>query len=78
MMMALLLLGVPSRRRQSHSARGRGLVILVFLVGCGGGGSGGNGGKTGGTPAGSYTITVKATSSSPQLSHTLNVALAVQ
>jgi hypothetical protein len=55
-------------------------MLLVFFaagMGCGGSSSGG-GGKTGGTPAGSYTITVTATSASPQLSHTANLAVTVQ
>jgi trimeric autotransporter adhesin len=59
---------------------GLGVMLLVFFsagIGCGGGSSSGNV-KTGGTPAGNYTITVTATSASPQLSHTANVAVTVQ
>jgi hypothetical protein len=40
---------------------------LLFLVGCGGGSTstgGGGGGSTGGTPAGTYIVTVTATSGS--------------
>jgi subtilase family serine protease len=74
----IFFLGVPSRRRRGM--QGLGLMLLVFFaagMGCGGSSSGG-GGKTGGTPAGSYTITVTATSASPQLSHTANLAVTVQ
>jgi hypothetical protein len=64
------------------SSRGRTLphVQVFFAAGMGGGGgsSSGSGGKTGGTPAGSYTITVTAISASPQLSHTAIVAVTVQ
>jgi subtilase family serine protease len=75
----IFVLGVPSRRRR-HLA-GLGLVLLVFFaagVGCGGGSSSGGSTKTGGTPAGSYSITVTAASTSPALSHTANVTVAVQ
>jgi hypothetical protein len=78
MLAGVFLLGVPSRRRRRVA--GLVLTVLVFLtagVSCGGSGSNG-GGKTGGTPAGSYTITVTATSSAPQLSHTANLAVTVQ
>jgi FG-GAP-like repeat len=77
MLAGIFLLGVPSRRRRR--AAGLALMVLVFLtagVSCGGSGS--SGGKTGGTPAGSYTITVTATSSIPQLSHTANLVVTVQ
>jgi subtilase family serine protease len=75
----IFVLGVPSRRRRYLA--GLGLMLLVFFaagVGCGGGSSSSGSTKTGGTPAGSYTITVTAASTSPALSHTANVTVAVQ
>ena len=79
-LLGVFLLGVPSHRRRRVA--GLALIVLVFLlagVSCGGGGSNsGSGGKTGGTPAGRYTFTVTATSTSPQVSHTANVVVTVQ
>jgi hypothetical protein len=75
----IFLLGVPSRRRRHVASLG--LMLLVFFaagLGCGGGSSSSGNAKTGGTPAGSYTITVTATSTTPALSHTANVAVTVQ
>lgn len=73
-LVAVFLLGVPSRRRRRVA--GLGLMVLVsFAAGMG---CGGSSGKTGGTPAGSYTITVTAASTSPGLSHTANVVVTVQ
>ncbi len=72
----ICFLGLPSRRRR---ITGLGLMLLVFFaagVGCGGGSSSSGSVKTGGTPKGSYSITVTATSGS--LSHTSNVAVTVQ
>jgi len=73
----ICFLGVPSRRRR---ITGLGLMLLVFFaagVGCGGGSSSGGGSaQTGGTPKGTYNITVTATSGS--LSHTASVAVTVQ
>jgi hypothetical protein len=59
---------------------GLGLMLLVFFaagVGCGGGSSSGGNTQTGGTPAGSYTITVTGTSGS-LTPHTAAVTLTVQ
>jgi hypothetical protein len=73
----IFVLGVPSRRRR-HLA-GLGLMLLVFFaagVGCGGGSSSSGSTKTGGTPAGSYSVTVKASSGST--SRTTAAALTVQ
>jgi subtilase family serine protease len=73
----ILVFGVPSRRRR-HLA-GFGLMLLVFLAvgtACGGGSSSGGSVKTGGTPAGSYSIAVTATSGSQ--SRTATVAVTVQ
>jgi hypothetical protein len=71
----IFFLGGPSRRRLP----GLGLMLLVFFaagLGCGGGSSSGGSAQTGGTPKGSYRITVTATSGA--LSHTANVAVTVQ
>jgi len=60
------------------------LVIFsfVFMTACGGGSSnnGGGGNPSGGTPAGTYTITVSATASSGgvNIAKTANVTLTVQ
>jgi subtilase family serine protease len=68
------VMGTPSRRRWS------GLLGLLFLtlvaagISCGGGSSSHT--SNPGTPTGSYTITVTATSGS--LTHTTNVAVTVQ
>jgi subtilase family serine protease len=72
-----LLLGVPARRRRRVA--GLGLMLLVFFaagVGCGGSSSGGGSTKTGGTPAGTYSVTVTATSGS--LSQNAGVVLIVK
>ncbi len=75
----IFFLGVPDHRRRRLG--GLGLMLLVFVAagaGCGGGNSTSGGStKTGGTPAGTYTITVTATggSQSPQ---TKAVTLVVQ
>jgi len=76
LLVGVFLLGIPSRRRRRMA--GLGVMLLVFFaagMGCGGGGSS-SGTKTGGTPAGSYTIAVTATSGA--LSHTANVVVTVQ
>ncbi len=61
----IFLLGVPQRRRRIS---GLGIMLLVFFaagVGCGGGSSSTGGStQTGGTPAGTYTVTVTATAGS--------------
>ena len=75
----MFFLGVPARRRRRVA--GLGLMLLVFFaagVGCGGGSSNSGGGSTtsGATPAGTYSITVTATSGS--VSHTQLLTLIVQ
>jgi hypothetical protein len=47
---------------------------LIFLAACGGGSSSSGGGQPG-TPAGSYTVTISATSGS--LTHTIPVAMTI-
>jgi FG-GAP-like repeat len=78
-LLGLFLLGVPSRRRRGVA--GLGLMVLVLFaagMGCGGGSGGSGGGMTGGTPKGRYTITVTASSASPQRSHAAAVAVTVR
>ena len=59
-----------------------GLIVIAFLatgIGCGGGnssGGGGSGSTDPGTPLGSYTVTVTATSGS--VTHTTSFQLVVQ
>jgi len=70
-----------SRRKKLLGMLLVGLIIfgLLFLAACGGSGSsngGGSGGGGGGTPAGIYTITIKASAGSTV--HTTNVTLTVQ
>ena len=75
----VFMLGIPSSRRRRMT--GIGLMLLVFFaagVGCGGGNSSNSSVKTGGTPAGTYTITVNAASTSPAVSRTTNVTVTVQ
>lgn len=81
---AVFLIGIPRRRFR----RGLGLwslaVFLLILPACGGGGSGGSGSGAGGggantdpgTPAGSYAITVTATSG--PFTHSTSFQLVVQ
>lgn len=75
---AMVLGGIPSRRRWL------GLFALVLLAtaigaaGCGGGGGGSTPQqKVQGTPAGTYTITITGTGANTGASHTLNVSLTV-
>ena len=76
---AVILGGIPSRRRRSFT------IFLIVLgiaatgaVGCGGGGGGTPQQKIQGTPAGSYTITVTGSGTSTGISHTLSVSLTVK
>jgi hypothetical protein len=69
----LFLLMNPSRRRQSTLL---GLLILALIVTLPSCSSGGGGGGNGGTPAGTYTVTVTAASGS--LSHSANFTLVIQ
>jgi subtilase family serine protease len=73
----VFILGGPSRRRRYIASLG--LMLLVFVAagaGCGGGSSSSNAQKTGGTPAGSYNVTVTATSGS--VSRPATVVVTVQ
>ena len=76
---AILLGGIPSRRRWIGLL---GLVLLATIVsaaGCGGGSSSGTvQQKQQGTPAGSYTITVTGTGANTGTVHTATVGLIVQ
>jgi hypothetical protein len=76
---AILLGGIPLRRRWIGLL---GLVLLatvVGAVGCGGGsGSGPAQQKQQGTPAGTYTITVTGTGATSGISHTTTLTLVVQ
>jgi hypothetical protein len=77
------MFGIPARRRSWNTMLGM-LALLVALAGsvtaCGGGGgnggSGGGGGGIAGTTAGSYTVTITATSGTA--ADTGTVALTVQ
>ena len=68
---AVVLCGVPSRRRRRSVVLGLLLVAsITTIVGCGGGGGGGSG-----TPAGTYSITVTGTG--PSTSHSTTVSVTV-
>ena len=73
----VFLLGVPSKRRRWSTLLS--LVVVAFLVmglGCGGGGSSGGGNHDPGTPLGTFTVTVTATSGT--LTHNASFKLVVQ
>ena len=77
---AVLLGGIPSKRRRWTSLFA--LVLLAMVVGAAGCGGGGGGGtppvqKQQGTPAGSYTITVTGTGMTSTTTHTAVVSLTV-
>jgi hypothetical protein len=59
----VFLPGSPRVKRVRFGA-GMMTVFLVLLCSCGGGGGSGGGGNSGGTPAGTYQLTVTATSGS--------------
>jgi hypothetical protein len=70
--LACVVLGIPSRRRRGTAVLGIVLFgLFVTSVGCGGGS-----GSSGGTPAGSYSVVVKATSGT--ITRNLTVSLTVQ
>jgi hypothetical protein len=69
------VMGVPSRRRRWSGLLG--ILFLTFVaagISCGGGSSSHT--SNPGTPAGTYTVAVTATSGS--LTHTANVVITVQ
>jgi len=75
----LFMLFGPSKRNRAAGVVGLMLLgLLIILPSCGGGNSGGgsSGGGNPGTPIGSYTVTVAATSGS--LSHSTSFTLLVQ
>jgi ASPM-SPD-2-Hydin domain-containing protein len=69
---------LPGSLKMKRARLGAGMmtVFLVLLCSCGGGGSGGGSGASGGTPAGTYTLTVKATAGS--VNESLPLKLIVQ
>jgi hypothetical protein len=82
MVLAGMLAPLTMRRRRPRSRTARvfswfGLLLIcgAALHGCGGGGSSGKAPMSGGTPAGTYTVTVTATSGST--SHTAAYSLTV-
>ncbi len=80
---AVLLFGIPARRRRWASMLALLLAIgAIGAVGCGGGGSGGGGGggqTTPATTAGSYTFTVTGTDSvNAQITTSTTVVVTVQ
>ena len=71
----IFLLGAPRRRRR---IAGLGLMLIVFFaagVGCGGGSSSGGSSQAGGTPSGTYTVTITATSGSIVQTEALSVTV---
>lgn len=71
---ALVLCGVPSRRRWRSTILGLLMLALITtIVSCGGGSNNNHQGN--GTPAGTYTITVTGTG--PSTSHTTTVSVRV-
>jgi hypothetical protein len=71
---------LPFTQRSRHTARKiaaiSSLLLVVFLVSCGGGtGGSSGGGGTGGTPAGTYNLTVTATMGSTNESQTLTLTV---
>jgi len=76
---AFFLLLIPTKRRRLKLAFGSLFLVLLAaaLVACGGGGGGGgNPPPSGGTPAGTYTVTVTGVSGS--LTRSANITVTVQ
>lgn len=71
---AVLVGGVPSRRRR-WLMLGLGLGAIAVLLSCGGGGGGGSQNNNG-TPAGTYIVTVTGTSGAT--SHSANISFTVK
>jgi hypothetical protein len=72
----VLFLGVPTRRRRKSLFALVAMTCLAAAFGCGGGGGSGSTPPIPGTPQGTYSITVAATSSG--LTHTTSFTLTVQ
>jgi subtilase family serine protease len=73
----VFLIAIPSRRRRWSAALALVTVaLIVAAVGCGGSSSSTPKGSGSSTPVGSYTIAVNATDGT--ISHTTNIAVAVQ
>jgi subtilase family serine protease len=73
---AIVLCGVPSRRRRNLIFGLLLVASITTIVSCGGSSGGGGGGGGGGTPAGTYTVTVTGTG--PSTSHSTTVSVTVQ
>jgi hypothetical protein len=74
---AIILCGVPSRRRWRSVILSLLLVAsITTIMSCGGSSGGGGGGGGGGTPAGTYTVTVTGTG--PSTAHSTTVSVTVQ
>jgi subtilase family serine protease len=74
---AVVLCGVPSRRRRRSVILSLLLVASIStIVACGSSSGGGGGGGGTGTPAGTYTVTVTGTG--PSTSHSTTVSVTVQ
>ncbi|MGA9971656.1 MAG: Ig-like domain repeat protein [Candidatus Acidiferrales bacterium] len=76
MLAGVLLIAIPGARRR-RLALVFGTILCVISIGsCGGGGNGGGGGRTDpGTPAGTYMVTVTATSSNITRTGTFSVTV---
>jgi hypothetical protein len=76
MVFALVPVENRAAKRRKNYALAAFLLLVFVLVGCGGGSGGGGGGATtGGTPAGSYTVTVTGKSGSVTQSSTLQLTV---
>jgi hypothetical protein len=74
---ALVLCGVPSRRRRQNMTLGLFVIMIASIttiVGCGGGSSNNNN-QNQGTPVGTYSITVTGTG--PSTTHSATVKVSV-
>jgi subtilase family serine protease len=75
---AVLLGGIPSRRRWASLFAVVLCATMIGAVGCGGGGGGTPVQKQQGTPAGTYTITLMGTGMTSGTTHSTTVSLTVQ
>jgi len=77
-----LLITAGASKRQRGMIRLLGLIVVLslsalWITSCGGGSSGGGGGSNPGTPIGSYTITINATTSNAAISSSTKFTLKV-